>query len=262
VDKDDRTADQGGSRIVYWLSDGFVFRRVISPFHRLDPRVKLLVSMEFFALSLISSSVTAILLVLVAVLLVAAVGKSLRRITRTIVFSGLFAGFIFLVNFLFGLGLMSAILYSVRFLAIISSTSLFFITTSPDELEQIMKWVGVPRDIVFAFVTAVRFIPVVMLDAFQIMDAQKSRGLEFEKGDVLKRARNLVPILIPLVVNSVIRSGELAEAMESRAYGSVPKPTSLYGMKLRWFDWAVTAASLLVLLLVTLYIYHYIRLPL
>ena len=49
-------------------------------------------------------------------------------------------------------------------------------TTSPDELEQIMKWVRVPRDVVFAFVTAVRFIPVVMLDTFQIMDARNPGG--------------------------------------------------------------------------------------
>jgi len=243
---------------MYWLSGGFVFRRVVSPFSKLDPRVKLLVSLEFFVLSLLASTVTAIGIILLAILMIAAVAKSLRRIGRTIAFSGLFAVFIFAVNFLFGLGLLDAILYSVRFLAIISSTSLFFVTTSPDELEQIMKWMRVPRDIVFAFVTAVRFIPVVMLDAFQIMDAQKSRGLEFEKGNIVRRVRNLVPILIPLVVNSVIRSGELAEAMESRAYGSTPKPTSLYGMRMRWYDMLITLASLLLLSLVALYIYHYL----
>jgi energy-coupling factor transport system permease protein len=245
---------------MYWLSGGFVFRRVVSPFHKLDPRVKLLVSMDFFVLSLLVSTIAAEILLLLGILLVATVAKSLRRIGRTIAFSGFFAIFIFAVNFLLGLGLLDAILYSVRFLAIISSTSIFFVTTSPDELEQIMKWMRVPRDIVFAFVTAVRFIPVVMLDAFQIMDAQKSRGLEFEKGNPLRRVRNMVPILIPLVVNSVIRSGELAEAMESRAYGSTPKPTSLYGMRLRWYDVAVTVLSLtvilslLVLSRVTLYI--------
>jgi len=243
---------------MYWLSGGFVFRRVVSPFHKLDPRVKLLVSMEFFVVSLLATTVPEIALVLLAVLLVSAVAKSLRRIGRTIAFSSLFAAFIFAINFLFGLGFLNAILYSVRFLAIISSTSVFFVTTSPDELEQIMKWMRVPRDIVFAFVTAVRFIPVVMLDAFQIMDAQKSRGLEFEKGNVVKRVRNMVPILIPLVVNSVIRSGELAEAMESRAYGSTPKPTSLYGMRLKWYDATTAVASLLLLAAVALYIYQVI----
>ena len=246
---------------MYWLSGGFVFRRVVSPFHKLDPRVKLLVSMEFFVVSLVASTVPEIALVLLAVLVVASVAKSLRRIGRTIAFSGLFAVFIFAVNLLSGLGFFNATLYSVRFLAIISSTSVFFVTTSPDELEQIMKWMRVPRDVVFAFVTAVRFIPVVMLDAFQIMDAQKSRGLEFEKGNVLKRVRNMVPILIPLVVNSVIRSGELAEAMESRAYASTPKPTSLYGMNLRWYDVAVALGSLASLVVVALYIYHLVSFP-
>jgi len=240
---------------MFWLSSGFIFRRVASPFGRLDPRVRLLVSIELFALALLSSDLPEAAGVIGVVLVLALSAKSLRRIGRTVALSGLFAVFIFVFNILFRIGLYFAFLYSIRFLAIIGSTSLFFLTTSPDELEQIMKWFRVPRDVVFAFVTAVRFIPVVMLDAFQIMDAQKSRGLEFEKGNLLKRVRNIVPILVPLVVNSVIRSGELAEAMESRAYGSTPKPTSLYSMKMSWLDGAVTLASLL-LIAATLYIYH------
>jgi energy-coupling factor transport system permease protein len=243
---------------LYWLSAGFVFRRVVSPFHKLDPRIKLLVSLEFFFVSLIVSTIYEVAIVMLAILVVAAVAKSLRRIGRTIAFSAVFAVFIFVMDFLFRFGLLDAILYSVRFLAIISSTSVFFVTTSPDELEQTMKWMRVPRDIVFAFVTAIRFIPVVMLDALQIMDAQKSRGLEFEKGNIVRRVRNMVPILIPLVVNSVIRSGELAEAMESRAYGSTPKPTSLYGMSLRWYDVVVGVGSVALMVAVALYIYHYV----
>jgi len=245
---------------VYWLSGGFVFRKVVSPFHKLDPRVKLLVSGEFFVLSLAASSVVEVALVLAAIVSVAAVAKSLKRIGRTIVFSSGFAAFILVVNILFGLGVPNAVLYSVRFLAIISSTSVFFVTTSPDELEQIMRWWKLPRDVVFAFVTAVRFIPVVMLDAFQIMDAQKSRGLELEKGSIPRRVRNTIPVLIPLVVNSVIRSGELAEAMESRAYGSSPKPTSLYGLSARWYDWSVLVLGI-VLMVGTLYIYRSVRFP-
>ncbi len=243
---------------MYWLSGGFVFKRVDSPFNRLDPRVRLLISLEFFVLSLVVMTVEGLALVLLSILVVAAAAKSLRRIGRTVAFSGIFGFFIFAVNLVFGLGLVHAILYSVRFLAIIGSTSVFFLTTSPDELEQIMKWMRVPRDVVFAFVTAVRFIPVVMLDAFQIMDAQKSRGVEFERGNIARRVRNMVPILIPLVVNSVIRSGELAEAMESRAYGSTPKPTSLYAMSVRWYDTAAAAVSLLAFSAATLYIYHFV----
>jgi energy-coupling factor transport system permease protein len=245
---------------VYWIANGFLFRRVVSPFHKLDPRVKLTISIEFFVLSLLASYVVTVAAVLISILAIAAFAKVLKRVGRTMVFSLLFAGIIFLINVFFGLGLLHALVYAFRFLAIISSTSLFFVTTSPDELEQIMKWMKVPRDIVFAFVTAVRFIPVVMLDAFQIMDAQKSRGLELEKGSLLVRVRNMIPILIPLVVNSVIRSGELAEAMESRAYGAVPKPTSLYGMRLKWYDWTVLILSL-VGFVIALYIYHFFHFP-
>lgn len=246
---------------MYWIAGGFLFRRVASPFHKLDPRIKLTVAAELFILSLAASSVIPIVAVLACILAIAALAKSLKRISRTMAFSLVFAVFIFGINLVFGLGLLKSATYAMRFLAIISSSSLFFLTTSPDELEQIMKWLRVPRDIVFAFVTAVRFIPVVMLDAFQIMDAQKSRGLEMEKGNLLTRVRNMVPILIPLVVNSVIRSGELAEAMESRGYGSTPHPTSLYAMKLKWYDWAVLVVSV-VAFAAALYIYLFHRFPL
>ena len=245
---------------MYWITGGFLFRRVVSPFHKLDPRVKLAISIELFVLSLLASYIIAVALVLIAVVAIAAFARSLKRIGRTMVFSLVFVALIVVVNLLFGLTLLHALVYALRFLAIISSTSLFFVTTSPDELEQIMKWLHLPRDIVFAFVTAVRFIPVVMLDAFQIMDAQKSRGLELEKGNILARARNMIPILIPLVVNSVIRSGELAEAMESRAYGATPKPTSLYAMRLKWYDWTVLLGGFL-LFVVTVYIYYSYHFP-
>ncbi len=245
---------------MHWVAGGFVFRRVESPFHKLDPRTKLLISLEFFAISLLAYAIIQVAIVLASVLFVAVYAKSLRRIGRTIVMSGGFAGFIFAINLLFGLGLINSLLYALRFLAIISSTSIFFVTTSPDELEHTMKWLGVPRDIVFAFVTAVRFIPVIMLDAFQIMDAQKSRGLEFEKGNFIKRIRNMVPILVPLVVNSVVRSGELAEAMESRAYGATPKPTSLNELRLSRKDKSVMLLSLLFFAAV-LYIYLRVKVP-
>ncbi len=248
---------------MYWLAGSFIFRRTESPFHKLDPRVKLLISLEFFALalsSIIAPFALPLAIAFAAQLVVAAIARSLRRITRTLAFSSAFSVFIFLVNVFFGTGLHGSFVYAIRFLAIVGSTSIFFVTTSPDELEQIMKWMRFPRDIVFAFVTAVRFIPVIMLDAFQIMDAQKSRGLELEKGSIIGRIRNLVPIMVPLVVNSVIRSGELAEAMESRAYGATPRPTSLYSLSLKWYDVTVILISAFLFAL-ALYIYVHVRFP-
>ena len=248
---------------MYWLAGSLNYRRNESAFHKLDPRVKLLISLEFFTLalaSILAPSALPLVIVFAAQLVVAAIARSAKRIARTLAFSSAFAVFIFVVNIFFGTGLHGSLIYAVRFLAIVGSTSIFFVTTSPDEFEQIMKWMRFPRDIVFAFVTAVRFIPVIMLDAFQIMDAQKSRGLELEKGNIINRIRNLVPIMVPLVVNSVIRSGELAEAMESRAYGATPHPSSLYSLSLKWYDVMVILVSALLLAL-ALYIYMSVHFP-
>lgn len=226
-----------------WLSGGFVFRRTDSAYHRLDPRVKLLISLLLFTTSLLVRSVFQLAFVLVVIVSIGAVAKLLKRISRTILLTATFSLFIFVINVVFTHNIATSALYATRFVAIVISTSLFFLTASPDELEQVMKTFHLPRDVVFAFVTAVRFIPVMMLDTLQIMDAQKSRGLELEKGNVLKRVKNMIPILIPLVVNSVVRSGELAEAMESRAYGAVPKPTSLYVYRSSITDRVVALAS-------------------
>jgi energy-coupling factor transport system permease protein len=238
-----------------WLSGGFIFRRTDSVFHRLDPRVKLLVSILMFTTALLVRSLFQLALVLAFIIAVSAVARILRRISRTMLLTATFAAFIFVINLLFTRNLATSALYAARFVAIVVSTSLFFITTSPDELEQVMKTFRFPRDIVFAFVTAVRFIPVMMMDTMQIMDAQKSRGLELDKGNFLKRVRNMIPVLIPLVVNSVIRSGELAEAMESRAYGAVAKPTSLYEFKSKAKDRLVAVASVLLFAMAAYAIY-------
>lgn len=238
---------------MYWVANAFVFRRGDSPIHILDPRIKLLLSIELFTLSLISSTIIHIGIALAAIFSIAALAKILKRIYRTLIFSAGFSVLIFIINFLVGYSILTSFVLAVRFVAIVGSTSLFFLTTSPDELEYVLKWFRFPQDVVFAFVTAVRFVPVLMLDAIQIMDAQKSRGLEVERGNFINRIKKLAPILIPLVVTAVIRSGELAEAMEARAYGAVKKPTSLYTLTLKKRDKLIGVLSMAAFLIALLY---------
>ncbi|MDP6640933.1 MAG: energy-coupling factor transporter transmembrane component T [Nitrososphaerales archaeon] len=233
-----------------WIAQGFIFRRITSPFHQLDPRVKLLVSIELFTLSLLVGSLPEVIIALSGIFAIASISKILRRISRTLTYTLFFAIIIFSINILVGYPLMDAFVIAVRFLAIVGSTSIFFLTTPPDELELVMKWFRLPRDIVFAFVTAVRFVPVLMMDALQIMDAQKSRGLELQKGNIFSRFRRFIPILIPLIVDAVLRSGDLAEAMEARAYGAVKKPTSLYQLEIG--VWGKVATILSITLIVPL----------
>ena len=240
-----------------WLSGGFIFRKGYSFYHKLDPRAKLLNSVLMFVTTLLARSIFEMVLVVAFMVGLSAAATVLKRVARTMAFTALFSGFIFVVNVLFTRDLETSVLYATRFVAIVVSTSIFFITTSPDELEQVMKMFRLPRDVVFAFVTAVRFIPVMMLDTIQIMDAQKSRGLELERGNLVRRVRNMIPILIPLVVNSVVRSGELAEAMEARAYGATPRPTSLLAYRAKQVDVGVACASV-VLFALAAYSFYFV----
>jgi energy-coupling factor transport system permease protein len=106
----------------------------------------------------------------------------------------------------------------------------------------------------------VRFVPVLAEEAQTIMDAQKARGLELEKGNFLKRIRNYIPILIPLIVSAIRRSLELAEAMESRAWGATKKRTNLYVLKMRRGDFALAAVTVGILA-VAIYMRLYTPIP-
>jgi energy-coupling factor transport system permease protein len=136
----------------------------------------------------------------------------------------------------------------------------FFLTTSPDHLGLALQQSGIPYEFCFAFTTAVRFVPVLADEAQTIMDAQKARGLELERGNLLKRVRNYIPVLIPLIVNAIRRSLELAESMESRAWGANKKRTNLYELKLKKADYILFLVSVLILIL-AVYIWLYVPIP-
>jgi energy-coupling factor transport system permease protein len=155
----------------------------------------------------------------------------------------------------------SALGMTMRFIVLVESFSVFFLTTSPDYLGLALEQSRMPYEFAFAFTTAVRFVPVLAEEAQTIMDAQKARGLELEKGNILKRVRNYIPILIPLIVSAIRRSLELAEAMESRAWGAVKKRTNLYLLKLHKGDYILISITAIVLI-ITIYVRLYVTIPL
>ena len=134
-----------------------------------------------------------------------------------------------------------------RFVTLMSSFSLFFLTTSPDDLSLALEQSHIPYEFCFAFTTAIRIVPVLANEAQIVVDAQKSRGLELERGNLLKRIRNYIPILIPLIVGAIRRSLELAEAMESRGFGVKKKRTSLYSLNFKARDYTILILSLAIL---------------
>jgi len=237
--------------------DGLKFRRVYSPIHNLDPRVKFIYVIVIFVAAILFSEILpliALFLLQIPFVLLARVQKQWLRSLRGAAF---LASFIFAVNIatkFFTAGYMltatdfefSAAM-TLRFVVLVESFSVFFLTTSPDHLGLALEQTRIPYEFAFAFTTAVRFVPVLAEEAQTIMDAQKARGLEMEKGNFLKRIRNYVPVLIPLIVSAIRRSLELAEAMESRAWGASKKRTNLYALKLGRGDLALLAITICIL---------------
>ncbi len=250
--------------------DGLKFRKVYSPIHNLDPRMKFVYVIAVFVAAILFGSILpllALFIMQIPFVLLARVQRQWLRSLRGAMFLALF---IFLLNvagsfFTQGYTLTAAnwenaASMTLRFVVLVESFSVFFLTTSPDHLGLALEQSRVPYEFSFAFTTAVRFVPVLAEEAQTIMDAQKARGLELEKGNFMRRIRNYIPILIPLIVSAIRRSLELAEAMESRAWGATKKRTNLYALKLHKGDIALLAI-IIVLLTVTVYTMLYVPIP-
>jgi len=250
--------------------EGFRFRHATSPIHRLDPRVKFIYVLAMFVVTLIFTQFLPLVVLFflqVPFVFVARVRREWLRSLRGALFLVIM---IFVFNFGFSYlyqnytTVVSLLEYSLamalRFLVLVESFSVFFLTTSPDHLSLALEQSRVPYEFTFAFTTAVRFVPVLAEEAQTIMDAQKARGLELERGNFLKRVRNYIPILIPLIVSAIRRSLELAEAMESRAWGATSKRTNLYVLKMKLGDFVLLSLSIL-LVAIGVYVYYFVPIP-
>lgn len=250
--------------------EGLKFKRGTTVIHRLDPRTKFLVSCMIFTLALLFTELFSIIILFISQLPIIFSARIYREWSRSLRGSLTLVVIILLTNLIVGyvsnnFQLTSQLLtYSIsmafRFVVLMSSFSLFFLTTSPDDLSLALEQSHIPYEFCFAFTTAIRFVPVLAIEAQTIMDAQRSRGLELDKGNFLKRIRNYIPILIPLIVGAIRRSLELAEAMESRAFGAKKKRTNLYRLQLKRSDYITFLISFIILSL-ALYIRYNIPIP-
>lgn len=250
--------------------EGLKFRRVTSPVHRLDPRIKFLYVCTIFVVAIMFSELLPLVILFLIQLPFVFVARVQRQWLRSLRGAAFLAAIIFGTNLLFrfiyaGYALLLADFeyasaMTLRFVVLVESFSVFFLTTSPDHLGLALEQSRVPYEFCFAFTTAVRFVPVLAEEAQTIMDAQKARGLELEKGNFLKRIRNYIPILIPLIISAIRRSLELAEAMESRAWGAIKKRTNLYVLRIRRADFLLILISV-VIIIAGLYARFYVSIP-
>ena len=150
-------------------------------------------------------------------------------------------------------GLSQAIFMALRLVFLITGTSLLTLTTSPisltDGIESLLnpfKKIGLPaHELAMMMTIALRFIPTLLEETDKIMKAQMARGADFESGNIIRRAKNLVPLLVPLFINAFRRADELAVAMEARCYRGGDNRTRLNELKLKRLD-IITLTSMVI----------------
>ena len=211
--------------------------------HKLDPRVKLVATITFVvALFLINNWIG----YLVATVFLVSVIR-LSKVPFRFIVRGLKTIFIILmITLVFNLfltpgdrvlvqiwklritdrGLHTAIFMAIRLVYLIIGSSLMTLTTTPndltDGLETLLsplKKIHVPvHEVSMMMSIALRFIPILLEETDKIMKAQIARGVDFEHGNLIQRAKNLVPLLVPLFISAFRRANDLAMAMEARCY--------------------------------------------
>jgi len=225
---------------------GFDYRRGTSIVHKMDPRAKLVYLILFSSLAVYFLSPYLLIFLFLSSVPMVALARIGGKWSQSIKGSAYFIVIIFVINFAVNLiqqlplvdALTLSIAMSFRFVVLISIFSSYFLTTSPEDLTQSMVQLKVPYDYALTFNMAMRFVPTLSKEAQIIMDAQKSRGLEMEKGSFIQKIRNYIPVLVPLIVSSFRRAELVADAMESRAFGATKKRTSLYTLRLGDVDYA------------------------
>lgn len=141
-------------------------------------------------------------------------------------------------------GLLNTAYIIARIMLIVLGASLLTLTTSPVELADgiegllyPLKWIKFPvHEFALIMSIALRFIPTLIDETDRIIKAQKARGADFESGNIFRRAKALIPVLIPLLISSFRRADELADAMDSRCYAGSKTRTRYKKMKLTFRD--------------------------
>lgn len=215
---------------------------VESVIHKLDPRVKLFGTLIFLISLFVTDNFIGYILA-VAFLIMAIKAskvpfsymvKGMRAIVFLLMFSVVLNLFLTTGDVVFSVwkisitkqGIYTAGFMAIRLTFLIIGSSIMTLTTTPNNLTDglekglgFLKFIKVPvHEISMMMSIALRFIPILMDETDKIMKAQMARGADFETGGLIKRVKNMVPLLVPLFVSAFRRANDLATAMEARCY--------------------------------------------
>ena len=211
--------------------------------HRLDPRTKLLLAIAYITAVFLVKNAPGYLLPLAFLLWVTRLaGIPLRYLLKGVRPLAMILALTFLLNLFFAQGetvwlklgplrltregFENALFFSLRLVFLVMGTSVLTLTTSPvaltDAMERLLSPLSVIRfpaqELAMMMSIALRFIPTLLEETDKIMKAQMARGADFESGNLFRRAKAMVPLLVPLFVGAFQRASDLAMAMEARCY--------------------------------------------
>lgn len=257
-----------------------------SVLHRLDPRLKVILMLLFVAVVFFAKNLLSFLYLIVFLIVLTLISgirfRAIRAGLKPILFIAAFTALINLFwstgdNLLFSFwvvkiyeeGVWRALFMVLRILALVTGTSLLLTyTTTPMDLTDALESLLSPLKVIhlpvheFAMMMslALRFVPTLVEETEKIINAQKVRGADFETGSILRRAKALVPILIPLFVSAFTRASDLAVAMECRCYTGGEGRTRMNALHFTGKDFAVGAV--LVLCFAVVIVLAYVPIPL
>lgn len=233
--------------------------------HRLDPRTKIIITLAYmillFALNNFFGYIFPVGFLILATVLsripVRYLLKGLKPLIFIITLTFILNSFMIKGRVIYELGpldityegLSQGAFMAIRLILLITGTSLLTLTTSPisltDGIERLLspfKKIGVPaHELAMMMTIALRFIPTLLEETDKIMKAQMARGADFESGNLINRAKNLVPLLVPLFISAFRRADDLAMAMEARCYRGGENRTRLKELKMSYIDIATFA---------------------
>lgn len=219
--------------------------------HRLDPRVKLMGTIMLIAVLFIGNNfylylpITAYLafLVIISKVPFSYIFRGIKPIIPLIIISAAFNIFMTPGNILCGWwifnitdsGIYMALFIALRITYLILGSSIMTLTTTPTQLTdgiekglRFLSYIKIPvHEFAMMMSIALRFIPILSEEMQKIKKAQMARGADFESGNLLKRAKAMIPLLVPLFISAFSKAGELAIAMDSRCYNGANNRTKL-----------------------------------
>jgi len=231
-----------------------------SPMHRLDPRAKLIALVVYIVTLFLAEWFVTYAIVLAALVLAVAVAriraKAMLKGMKPLIFILIFTAVLnalytpgeplvsFWVITITKEGILHAFFMVIRIMMLISCTFLLTYTTSPlaltDGLESLLsplKKIRIPvHELAMMMSIALRFIPTLIEETDKIMSAQRARGASFDTGNLLEKAKALIPLLVPLFISAFRRADELATAMECRCYHGGEGRTRMKQLKYRPAD--------------------------